>query len=130
MDNQLGPDKYIVDIFKPPIFPPNRRIATSFWGDEKETQESIDQGAKWEKYIKEFGAEQEKRKEEIITDANRIDALINLMGYWQDGSCGGVEMCLDDATHDYVLRAGTKTYYNLSFRQVLDEIVRIKRDEK
>jgi hypothetical protein len=59
--NDYWPEEYIVDITKPPIFPPNIIERENFWG-VKETKESIAQTKKWDEYIKKYGEELEQNK--------------------------------------------------------------------
>ena len=53
--------EFIVDISKPPIFPPCRTIKCGIGGDY-ETKESKQRTEAWERYIKKYGEALENKK--------------------------------------------------------------------
>ena len=50
-----------------------------------------------------------------------LESLRKLMGYVQNGSDETVSLFQDDATMDYMLRVGKKTYWGLSLENVIDK---------
>ena len=53
--------EYVVDITKPPVFPPRREFRTTFLGGYQETNLSRRRKDAWIKYIKEYGAKCKER---------------------------------------------------------------------
>ena len=50
-----------------------------------------------------------------------LESLRKLMGYVQDGSDTTVSLFQDDATMDFMLRVGKKTYWGLSLENVIEK---------
>ena len=50
-----------------------------------------------------------------------LESLRKLMGYVQNGSDETVSLFQDDATMDYMLRVGKKTYWGLSLENVIEK---------
>lgn len=50
-----------------------------------------------------------------------LESLRKLMGYVQNGSDETVSLFQDDATMDYMLRVGNKTYWGNYLEQVIDK---------
>jgi len=50
-----------------------------------------------------------------------LNNLRELMGYVQDGSDTTVSLFQDDATMDFMLRVGKKTYWGLSLENVIEK---------
>ena len=50
-----------------------------------------------------------------------LNSLRKLMGYVQNGSDETVSLFQDDATMDYMLRVGKKTYWGLSLENVIEK---------
>ena len=50
-----------------------------------------------------------------------LKSLRNLMGYVQNGSEETVSLFQDDATKDFMLRVGKKTYWGNSLENVIDK---------
>lgn len=58
--------KYVVDVTKPPIFPPGRIFRESWLFGECETAESIENGKNWNEYIREYEKQQDKKFPQTI----------------------------------------------------------------
>ena len=59
-----------------------------------------------------------------------ISHLEELMGYVQDGSDTTVSLFQDDATMDFMLRVGKKTYWGLSLENVIEKAFEAEGDRK
>ena len=59
-----------------------------------------------------------------------LESLRKLMGYVQNGSDETVSLFQDDATMDYMLRVGKKTYWGLSLENVIEKSFEAEGDRK
>ena len=62
--------------------------------------------------------------QELLTARKAVQTLNHLkelMGYVQNGSDETVSLFQDDATMDYMLRVGKKTYWGLSLENVIEK---------
>lgn len=50
----------------------------------------------------------------------RLRKLRHLMGWVEDGSTTTVALSQDDATKDFILKVGDRTFYDTSFERVID----------
>ena len=57
---------------------------------------------------------------EPLSTRKTLESLRELMGYVQNGSDTTVSLFQDDATMDYMLRVGKKTYWGFSLENVID----------
>ena len=74
----------------------------TFWGDPE---------------VQEMAAELIAARKSVQT----LKILRELMGYVQNGSDETVSLFQDDATMDYMLRVGKKTYWGLSLENVIEK---------
>ena len=76
--------------------------------------------------IKEISAELIAARKSVQT----LKSLRELMGYVQNGSEETVSLFQDDATMDYMLRVGKKTYWGLSLENVIEKSFEAEGDRK
>ena len=67
--------------------------------------------------LREFAVEIQNLRRKVKT----LSHLRELMGYVQNGSDETVSLFQDDATMDYMLRVGKKTYWGLSLENVIEK---------
>ena len=67
--------------------------------------------------LREFAVEIQNLRRKVKT----LNHLKELMGYVQNGSDETVSLFQDDATMDYMLRVGKKTYWGLSLENVIEK---------
>ena len=59
--------------------------------------------------------------QELLSTRKTLESLRELMGYVQNGSEETVYLFQDDATMDYMLRVGEKTYWGHSLENVIEK---------
>lgn len=59
-----------------------------------------------------------------------LNSLRKLMGYVQNGSDETVYLFQDDATMDYILRVGKKTYWGFSLENVIEKAFKAEGSRK
>ena len=67
--------------------------------------------------LREFAVEIQNLRRKVKT----LNHLKELMGYVQNGSDETVYLFQDDATMDYILRVGKKTYWGFSLENVIEK---------
>ena len=71
--------------------------------------------------------------QELLTARKAVQTLNHLkelMGYVQNGSDETVSLFQDDATMDYMLRVGKKTYWGLSLENVIEKAFEAEGERK
>ena len=76
--------------------------------------------------LREFAVEIQNLRRKVKT----LSHLRELMGYVQNGSDETVSLFQDDATMDYMLRVGKKTYWGLSLENVIEKAFEAEGDRK
>lgn len=54
----------------------------------------------------------------------RLHGLRGLLGYVQNGTSTTVTLSQDDATYDFDVKVGKRSYYNRSFTQAIDAAIK------
>ena len=67
---------------------------------------------------------------ELLSTRKTLESLRKLMGYVQNGSDETVYLFQDDATMDFMLRVGNKTYWGNYLEQVIDKAFEAERPRK
>ena len=68
--------------------------------------------------------------QELLSTRKTLESLRELMGYVQDGSDTTVSLFQDDATMDFMLRVGKKTYWGLSLENVIEKAFKAEGSRK
>ena len=83
----------------------------------------IPRGKTW---LREFAVEIQNLRRKVKT----LNHLKELMGYVQNGSDETVYLFQDDATMDYILRVGKKTYWGFSLENVIEKAFKAEGSRK
>ena len=76
--------------------------------------------------LREFAVEIQNLRRKVKT----LNHLKELMGYVQNGSDETVYLFQDDATMDYILRVGKKTYWGFSLENVIENAFKAEGSRK
>ena len=76
--------------------------------------------------LREFAVEIQNLRRKVKT----LNHLEELMGYVQNGSDETVSLFQDDATMDFMLRVGKKTYWGLSLENVIEKAFKAEGSRK
>ena len=76
--------------------------------------------------LREFAVEIQNLRRKVKT----LNYLKELMGYVQNGSDETVYLFQDDATMDYILRVGKKTYWGFSLENVIEKAFKAEGSRK
>ena len=76
--------------------------------------------------LREFAVEIQNLRRKVKT----LNHLKELMGYVQNGSDETVYLFQDDATMDYILRVGKKTYWGFSLENVIEKAFKAEGSRK